>query len=61
MSPETIRIEDLADPVLSEHQRGALAFGEQVVTELSSNAVLAAAVEHTGLDDFGPDDFRDRL
>ena len=56
-----IRIEDLADPVLSDHQRGALAFGESVDTELTVDAVLAAAVERTGLDDFGPDDFRDRL
>ena len=35
VSPEQIRIEDLAEPVLSDHQRGALAFGEQVATELS--------------------------
>jgi hypothetical protein len=56
-----IRIEDLAQPVLSEHQRGALAFGESVDTELSVDAVLGAAVERTGLDDFGPEDFRARL
>ncbi|MET0912393.1 MAG: sulfotransferase [Acidimicrobiales bacterium] len=61
MSPEQIRIQDLAEPVLSDHQRGALAFGEQVATELSVSAVLTAAVHRTGLDDFGPDDFRDRL
>jgi hypothetical protein len=58
---ERIRIDDLADPVLSDHQRGALAFGESVDTELSVDAVLTAAVDQTGLDDFGPEDFRDRL
>jgi hypothetical protein len=56
-----IRIEDLAEPVLSDHQRDALAFGESVATEMTVAAVLAAAVERTGLDDFGADDFRDRL
>src|SRR5690348_16176602 len=61
MGPTPIRIDDLARPVLSEAQRGALAYGEQVDTELSVNAVLAAAVERTGLDDFGPDGFRARL
>ncbi len=58
---EKIRIEDLAEPVLSEHQQGALAFGESVDTELSVGAVLGAAVDRTGLDDFGPDDFQARL
>jgi hypothetical protein len=58
---QRIRIDDLAEPVLSEHQQGALAFGESVDTELTVDAVLAAAVDRTGLDDFGPDDFRDRL
>ena len=58
---ERIRIEDLAEPVLSAHQEGALAFGESVDTTLSVDAVLGAAVDRTGLDDFGPEDFRDRL
>jgi hypothetical protein len=58
---ERIRIDDLAEPVLSQHQRGALAFGESVDTDLTVDAVLTAAVDRTGLDDFGPEDFRDRL
>jgi hypothetical protein len=58
---DRIRIDDLAEPVLSEHQQGALAFGESVDTELTVDAVLGAAVDRTGLDDFGPDDFRARL
>ena len=62
MSPEPIRIEDLAEPVLSEHQQGALAFGEAVATELSRRRrALGRRGDATGLDDYGPDDFRDRL
>ena len=56
-----VRIEDLAQPVLSDHQQGALAFGEAVATELTVDAVLTAAADETGLDDYGPVDFRDRL
>ena len=41
---ERIRIDDLAEPVLSPHQEGALAFGESVDTDLSVEAVLGAAV-----------------
>ncbi len=39
----------------------ALEHGERNAVELSEKAVLAAAVDRTGLDDFGPDDFRVRL
>jgi len=59
--PSKIRIEDLHDPILSDIQKGALAFGEANRVELSVDAVLEAAVERTGLSDFGPDDFRERL
>lgn len=58
---DRIRIDDLRAPVLSEAQRAALAYGEKQQVELSPEAVLAAAVERTGLDDFGPDDFQERL
>jgi len=61
VSNETIRIEDLAHPILGEAQQAALAYGESVETELSVPAVLGAARERTGLDDFGPEDFRERL
>ncbi len=60
-APRKIRIDDLAAPVLSEVQRAALAYGESQRVELSVPAVLAAAVERTGLDDFGPPEFRERL
>ena len=61
MAAEKIRIEDLAHPVLSDMQKAALAFGESVETDLSIPAVLDAARERTGLGDFGPDDFLERL
>ncbi len=56
-----IRITDLREPRLTEVQRLALEYGERNAVELSEHAVLDAAVERTGLDDFGPDDFRARL
>ena len=36
-------------------------YGESKATELSVDAVCAAATARTGLDDFGPDDFTERL
>ena len=60
MSDE-IRIDDLASPVLNDLQRMGLEYGETVHTDLSVDAVCEAAVAATGLDDFGPDDFRERL
>lgn len=56
-----IRITDLAAPVLNDVQRMAIDWGESRHTELTVDAVCAAAVARTGLDDFGPDDFRERL
>jgi hypothetical protein len=56
-----IRIDDLASPVLSDLQQMGLDYGESRRTELTVDAVCAAATKRTGLDDFGPDDFRDRL
>ena len=56
-----IRIEDLANPILTDAQRVALEQGERSTTELSLSSVLSAATERSGLDDFGPEDFRERL
>jgi Sulfotransferase family len=61
VAAEQIRIDDLKEPVLSDSQRAALAYCETLDTTLSVAAVLDAAVEATGLEDFGPDDFRERL
>jgi hypothetical protein len=63
--PEKIRIEDLRDPVLTEIQKIGLAHGEKNPVELTKAAVLGAAVERTGLEDFGLNDgvnhFEERL
>lgn len=58
---EKIKLTDLADPVLSEIQAGALAHAGAHPITFTEEAVLAAARERTGLSDFGPDDFRERL
>ncbi len=59
--PETIRIHDLAHPELTAIQRAAISHGEQQEIEFSEAAVLEAARQRTGLADFGPQDFRERL
>jgi hypothetical protein len=59
--PNAIRIEDLAEPRLTEVQQQLLAWGETVEVDFGEAAILAAARERTGLSDFGPDDFRERL
>src|SRR5205085_7659824 len=41
--------------------RGAIAWAESQPVELGEDVVLAAARARTGLDDFGPGDFRARL
>jgi Sulfotransferase family len=56
-----IRIDDLADPVLSEFQRSALDYGESRHTDLTVDAVLERAIDATGLDTFDSDDFHKRL
>lgn len=59
--PQDIRIEDLAQPVLTPMQRAVIdAFARSEVS-FTEDAVLAAARAKTGLSDFGPDDFRERL
>ena len=59
--PNAIRIDDLAAPRLTEVQRQLVAWGETVEVDFGEAAILAAARERTGLSDFGPDDFRERL
>ena len=56
-----IRIDDLRNPVLNDVQKMGRDYGETVQTELSVDAVCAAAVAATELNDFGPEDFRERL
>lgn len=56
-----VRITDLAHPQLTETQAAGIAWMEANPVEISVESVLAAARERTGLEDFGPDDFRVRL
>jgi hypothetical protein len=56
-----IRIDDLAAPVLSDVQRMAIEYGQSRHTELTVAAVCEAAMARTGLEDFGPEDFTERL
>ncbi len=58
---DEIRIDDLGAPVLNDLQRMGLDYGERKHTDLTVDAVCTAAVDRTGLTDFGPDDFRVRL
>jgi hypothetical protein len=59
MSGDTIRIADLGAPALTGLQRQAIAAAPPVT--MSETAVLDAARARTGLSDFGPEDFRERL
>jgi hypothetical protein len=56
-----IVITDFREPVLTDEQRFFVERAEQNPVELTSESVIAAAVQRTGLADFGPDDFRDRM
>ena len=56
-----ILIDDLRNPVLSETQRAGHAWGDANPVIFSEEAVLDHARKTTGLSDFGPDDFRERL
>lgn len=59
--PERIRITDLRRPVLSETQKQTWAYAAANPVVLTVDEVLTAARAQTGLVDFGPDDFRERL
>jgi hypothetical protein len=59
--PAAIRIEDLAEPVLDERQKQTLEFASQIQVRFEEEVVLEEARKRTGLSDFGPDDFRERL
>ena len=47
---ETIRITDLARPILSELQQGARDYGDTLDIDLSRNSILEEAVAKTGVD-----------
>ncbi len=57
----SIRISDLRTPLLTPAQADALAAAERQPVDLSVSAVLSAAAEAEGQDDFGPADFTERM
>lgn len=59
--PNEIRIADLGAPVLTPMQRMAVDGFAGVDVRFTEEAVLGEARARTGLCDFGPDDFRERL
>jgi hypothetical protein len=59
--PDDIRIGDLAAPVLTPQQQAAIEGASRLPVKFEQGAVLEAAMERTGLSDFGSDDFRERL
>ncbi len=59
--PDDIRIDDLAEPVLTPVQKMMLEGFASATVVFSVDAVLREARERTGLSDFGPDDFIERL
>ncbi len=61
MSAADVRIDDLSDPQLTPLQKTAIEVAATLPGSFTEDAVLGAARERTGLDDFGPDDFRERL
>jgi hypothetical protein len=58
---DSIRITDLAKPQLNELQLSALAYGENLALNLNAAEILAQASAETGLGDYGPQDFLERL
>jgi glyoxylase-like metal-dependent hydrolase (beta-lactamase superfamily II) len=58
---EEIRITDLAEPVLNDVQRSALQMAEKLNVDFSAEHILGQARTRSGLSDFGPEDFRERL
>jgi hypothetical protein len=58
---DEIRITDLARPVLSAAQQGALDYADTLQVELRGASILQEAQRATGLSDVGPRDFLERL
>jgi hypothetical protein len=58
---EKIIINDLAEPQLSDMQREALQFTENIAVDFTPDSILADARKKTGLEDVGATDFMRRL
>ncbi len=59
--PSPIHITDLAEPVLDARQQAVLAATRDLEVRFAEDVVLEDARRRTGLSDFGPPDFRERL
>ena len=59
--PEDIRIVDLAEPILTEGQKAALAAADGIRIEFDPDAILAEAKKRAGLSDFGDEGFLERF
>ncbi len=57
----SIRINDLANPVFSELQQSILDYGKTLEVSLDPTRIMAEARQQLSLADFGPMDFVDRL
>jgi hypothetical protein len=62
-TPEVVQLDDLAEPRFSReaHQIRDMMAALAVDCPLRADALHAKAIADTGLDDFGPDDYRERL
>jgi hypothetical protein len=58
---KVFRVDEFRNPTLSEERRRVLEAAESQPLDMSVAGVLDAAQARTGLDDFGPLDFKDRL
>jgi hypothetical protein len=59
--PDDVRIDDLAQPVLTPLQEAAIEITGKMPVTFRTEAVLEQAAERSGLSDFGADDFRERI
>lgn len=56
-----IRIDDLANPQYTDMQKSAREFTAELEVDFSRQGILDEAMAKTGLSDFGPDDYLERL
>lgn len=59
--PEDIRITDLLHPQFNDFQKAALEYGKTLELDFTVEGILEHARSATGLADFGPDDYLERL
>jgi hypothetical protein len=62
-TPDVVRLDDLAEPQFSPEAQQIRDMMASMAAEcpLDADALHARAIADTGLDDFGPDDYRERL